>query len=160
MIKNRLDVRYVIPYLLHSIKVIFSLILGTTENRETITEHLHNDICPMGITYLKNALPININITPIPLFLTLRFFNDLIHIARLTCIYITLANIKHPIAWYTRFSLKFSMVLDPTCINSKYLSFSPPIPSSEFHLILILRISPLVIIHPYNLLSNEPLFHI
>merc|ERR1712115_196550 len=120
--RNRLDVRYVIPYLPHNIRVIFSLIPGITENSDTITEHLHNDICLIGITYLKKALLMNINITIIPLFLTLRFFKDLIHMARLTCMYITLASIKHLIAWYTRFSLKFLIVLALTCISLKYPS--------------------------------------
>jgi len=94
-IRNRLDVRYVILYLLHNIIVIFSPIMGITENRDTITEHPHNDICPIGMTYPKKALLMNISITLSPLFLTLRFFNDPIHIARPTCTYSTLANIKH-----------------------------------------------------------------
>lgn len=95
-IKNRLDVKYVILYPPHNIRVIFSLTRGITENSDTITEHLHSDICPMGITYLKNALPINNNITPNLLLLTLRFFIDLIHIARPTCTYNTPASMKHP----------------------------------------------------------------
>lgn len=95
IIKNRLEVRYVIPYLLHKPNMILSPILGITENSDTITEHPHNDICLIGITYPKNALLINIIITLIPLFLTPRFFNDLIHNARPTCLYITLAKKKH-----------------------------------------------------------------
>lgn len=92
---NRPDVRYVILYPPHKLNIIPSLIQGTTENNDTITEHLHSDICPMGITYLKKALLMNAIITLIPDLLTLRFFNDLIHIARLTCIYITIARKKH-----------------------------------------------------------------
>merc|ERR1712151_1416646 len=125
-IRNRLDVKYVILYLLHSIIVTFSLSRGITENRDTITEHPHSDICPIGMTYLKNALLININITLNLLLLTLRFFSDPIHIARPTCTYITLANIKHLKAWYTRFSPNPSIVLVLACISSKY-PCSPPL---------------------------------
>jgi len=159
-IKNRLDVRYVILYLLHNIIVIFSPIRGITENRDTITEHLHSDICPIGMTYLKKALLMNIIITLSPLLLTLRFFSDLIHIARPTCIYITLANIKHLRAWYTRFSLNPSRVLVLVCISSKYLCSPPLLLSLEFHPILILRVSPLTTIHLYSPLSSDPPFHI
>jgi len=160
IIKNRLDVRYVILYPLHSIRVIFSLTRGITENNDTITEHLHNDICLIGITYLKNALPINNSITPSPLLLTLRFFIDPIHIARPTWTYNTPANIKHPRAWHTRFSLNPSIVPALVCINSKYLCSPLPSLSLEFHLIPIPRISLLVTIHPYNPPSNDPPFHI
>lgn len=95
IIKNRLEVKYVIPYPLHRLNMIFSPIQGITENSDTITEHPHSDICLIGITYPKKALLINVIITLILLFLTLRFFRDLIHSARLTCLYITLAKKKH-----------------------------------------------------------------
>jgi len=157
---NRLDVRYVILYLPHNIIVIFSLAMGITENNDTITEHPHSDICLIGITYLKKALLINNNITTILLLLTPRFFNDPIHIARLTCTYITLASIKHPRAWYIRFSMNLCVVLVPVCISSKY-PCSPLLSLSfEFHPILILNISLLTTIHPYSPPSRDLLFHI
>jgi len=159
-IKNRLDVRYVILYLLHNIIVTFSLIRGITENRDTITEHPHSDICPIGMTYPKNALLINISITLNLLLLTLRFFSDPIHIARPTCTYSTLASMKHLRAWYTRFSPNPSIVLVLVCINSKYLCSPPLSLSLEFHLIPILRVNPLTTIHLYSPLSNDLPFHI
>jgi len=159
-IRNRLEVRYVIPYLLHNIIVIFSPIRGITENRDTITEHPHNDIWPIGMTYLKNALLMNINITLSLLLLTLRFFSDPIHIARPTCTYNTPANIKHPRAWYTRFSPNPPIVLVLVCINSKYLCSPPLSLSLEFHPILILSINLLITIHLYNPLNSDPPFHI
>lgn len=159
-IRNRLDVRYVILYPLHNINAIFSPITGITENSDTITEHLHNDICPIGITYPKNALLMNIIITPSLLPPTLRFFIDLIHIARPTCTYITLANMKHLSAWYIRFSLNLSIVLALVCISSKYLCSPPLFLSFEFHPIPIPSVNLLITIHPYNLPSSDPLFHI
>jgi len=159
-IRNRLDVKYVILYLLHNIIVIFSPIKGITENRDTITEHPHSDICPIGMTYPKKALLINASITLNLLLLTLRFFSDPIHIARPTCTYNTLASIKHLKAWYTRFSPNPSIVLVLVCISSKYLCSPPLSLSLEFHPILILKVNPLTTIHPYNPLSNDPPFHI
>jgi len=156
---NRLDVRYVIPYLPHKLSIILSLIQGSTENKDTITEHPHNDICPIGITYLKKALLINAIITLMPVLLTLRFFKDLIHIARPTCTYITIAKKKHPSAWNTRFSPNLSIVLVLTCINLKKLCLPLSSPSSEFHLILILKHTLVNTIHLYSLLSSDPPFH-
>jgi len=159
-IKKRLDVKYVIPYPPHRLNIILSLILGITENSDTITEHLHSDICPIGITYPKNALPMKATITLILLFLTLRFFIDPIHSARLTCTYITPARKKHLRAWYTRFSLNPSIVLVLTCIRLKNPCFPFPSLSLEFHLIPNLKHSLVSTIHLYTLLSNDPPFHI
>lgn len=159
-IKNRLDVRYVIPYLPHRLSIILSPILGMTENSDTITEHLHSDICPIGITYPKNALLMNATITLILLFPTLRFFIDPIHNARLTCTYIALAKKKHLKAWYTRFSLNPLIVPALTCIRLKNLCFLFPSLSSEFHLILNPRHSLVSTIHLYTPPSNDPPFHI
>lgn len=157
---NRPDVRYVIPYPPHKLNMIPSPIHGTTENKDTITEHLHKDICLIGITYLKKALLINAIITLIPVFLTLRFFSDPIHIARPTCIYITSARKKHLRAWYTRFSPNLSIVLAPTCIKPKKLCLFLPSLSSEFHLILILKHNLVNTIHLYSPPNNDPPFHI